>query len=630
MNFRHLTQNEKNILQKQRNQVQSWDDVRITDTTDCSLISECSFIGKIDIGPLSSGLIQKHGRDYRVGIRNSVLCDCIIGEGCVIENVGYGFRLYIEDRVILSRVDEIFFEKGFSPSQPAIRNENGGRAIPLHRNMTGVEAFLFSEYKDNSRWVESTLKIASEKRVKPDYCLIESGSSIQNCRRLVDIRLEQNSCCRGLLSGKNIYLSRNSFVDNVCALENGIAGVSAKVSDGVIARNFFLGEGVIVEGGAFICDSFIDANSHIAGGEIVSTLTGPFHVQHHKSSFLIASMINGESNLAAGAIVGSNHNSRHAEGELMAGRGFWPGLSVSLKHNSQFASFNLIEKGLYKNELNNPFPFALITRDEKEDCTVILPAYYLLYNLYALERGKKKFKERDKRAHSVFPVEFDYLSVDTIDEILSALPLLEGREDSFFLDGIEKGAQVKIIKSADSLRIYKEALLKYSVEILADNNQKILELGSAHSFSVSSLAVSSLCDSSLFNSSDFKGEWINICGVNFLKCDLDQLIKDESLLQNNDFFSFRTKLLYLLDGYDQQRRAYACKVLKIGLGISQWGDKFCSEILKAYVKLNEEWSDQIVKTRRKDFDNPFVRSCFRSEEEMYAVLDPESEYSGIN
>jgi len=83
----------------------------------------------------------------------------------------------------------------------------------------------------------------------------------------------------------------------------------------------------------------------------------PAHEQHHNNSFLCAAMIQGQSNMAAGATLGSNHNSRGADGELQAGRGFWPGLSVALKHNSKFAAFNLISKGNYPAEIHNPIPF---------------------------------------------------------------------------------------------------------------------------------------------------------------------------------------------------------------------------------------------------------------------------------
>ncbi|WP_457832412.1 hypothetical protein, partial [Staphylococcus aureus] len=78
----------------------------------------------------------------------------------------------------------------------------------------------------------------------------------------------------------------------------------------------------------------------------------PAHEQHHNNSFLCAALVMGQSNIAAGATIGSNHNSRSADGEIIMGRGFWPGLCVSLKHNSRFPSFTMINKGDYPAELD--------------------------------------------------------------------------------------------------------------------------------------------------------------------------------------------------------------------------------------------------------------------------------------
>jgi hypothetical protein len=42
--------------------------------------------------------------------------------------------------------------------------------------------------------------------------------------------------------------------------------------------------------------------------------------------FYALRLVMGQSNIAAGATIGSNHNSRGADGEIIMGRGFWPGL----------------------------------------------------------------------------------------------------------------------------------------------------------------------------------------------------------------------------------------------------------------------------------------------------------------
>ncbi|WP_204272955.1 hypothetical protein, partial [Enterobacter hormaechei] len=81
------------------------------------------------------------------------------------------------------------------------------------------------------------------------------------------------------------------------------------------------------------------------------------------------------------ATIGSNHNSRSADGEIIMGRGFWPGLCVSLKHNSRFPSFTMINKGDYPAELDVQIPFSLISNDVHKNQLTIMPAYWFMYNM---------------------------------------------------------------------------------------------------------------------------------------------------------------------------------------------------------------------------------------------------------
>src|SRR5690348_13262288 len=133
----------------------------------------------------------------------------------------------------------------------------------------------------------------------------------------------------------------------------------------------------------------------------------------------------GQSNMAAGATIGSNHNSRGADGELIAGRGFWPGLCVSLKHNSRFASFTIIAKGDFPAELNIPVPFSLVSNDESKDRLVVMPGYWFMYNMYALARNSWKYTDRDKRIEKKQLIEHDFLAPDTINEIIQSLELFK-------------------------------------------------------------------------------------------------------------------------------------------------------------------------------------------------------------
>jgi hypothetical protein len=180
---------------------------------------------------------------------------------------------------------------------------------------------------------------------------------------------------------------------------------------------------------------------------------------------------NGQSNIAAGATIGSNHNSRSADGEIVAGRGFWPGLCVSLKHNSSFASFTIIAKGDYPAELKIPIPFCLVSNDVTNNKLVVMPGYWFLYNMYALERNAWKYRDRDKRTQKIQLIEYDYLAPDTINELFDALIFLEklqpNKEGFSTITGWENtDRETEIIKVSLAIKIFKELIQYYCVSQL--------------------------------------------------------------------------------------------------------------------------------------------------------------------
>jgi len=209
---------------------------------------------------------------------------------------------------------------------------------------------------------------------------------------------------------------------------------------------------------------------------MLNNLIFPAHEQHHNNSFLIASLVQGQSNIAAGATIGSNHNSRANDGEIRAGRGFWPGLSVTLKHPSRFASYVLIAKGDYPYELDIPFPFALVNHDVARDRLEIMPAYFWMYNMYALERNAWKAASRDKRVVKIQRIETDYLAPDTVEEILHAMELLElwtgraalfaeGENPEAFTDSALRNLGRTLLSAAENrmggLEVYAEGLERH-------------------------------------------------------------------------------------------------------------------------------------------------------------------------
>src|SRR4029078_9347178 len=79
----------------------------------------------------------------------------------------------------------------------------------------------------------------------------------------------------------------------------------------------------------------------------------------------------------------------------------------------------------YSYELNIPLPFSLVSNDVSNNQLSIMPAYWFMYNLYALARNAGKYVERDKRINKIQYIEYDFLAPDSINEIFTALNLLK-------------------------------------------------------------------------------------------------------------------------------------------------------------------------------------------------------------
>ena len=134
----------------------------------------------------------------------------------------------------------------------------------------------------------------------------------------------------------------------------------------------------------------------------------------------------GQSNIAAGATIGSNHNSRANDGEIQAGRGFWPGLCTTLKHSCRFASFALLAKGDYPAELDIPLPFCLVSDDRRQrpaagHAGLLVAVQHVRPGPQHLEVPDPRQAQDARRQH----IEFDSLAPDTAEEMFAALRLLE-------------------------------------------------------------------------------------------------------------------------------------------------------------------------------------------------------------
>ena len=365
--YRQLTAWEIEVLVRNRNASDDWNKILVSDAFNPELVKNCKFFGLVRIGKLEAYYLEYHNLRMPVGLYNSTIISCDFGDNVVVDNVNYLSHYIVGSEVILVNIHELATTSAAKFGNGIIKegeheniriwleicNENGGRkVIPFTRMLPG-DAWLWSKYRDDEVMLEK-FKLFTQKEYDVQrgyYGKIGDRTIIKNTSIIKDVWIGSDAYIKGANKLKNLTVNSSSEapsqIGEGCEMVNGIIGLGCKAFYGVKAIRFIMASHSQLKYGARLLNSYLGNNSTISCCEVLNSLIFPSHEQHHNNSFLCAATVMGQSNMAAGATIGSNHNSRSPDGEIIAGRGFWPGLCVSLKHNSKFASFNLLAKRDY-------------------------------------------------------------------------------------------------------------------------------------------------------------------------------------------------------------------------------------------------------------------------------------------
>lgn len=479
---RKLTAYEIEVLVRNRNTSDDWNQILVSDAFNPELVKNCKFYGLVRIGKLEPYYLEFSDLKVPVGLYNSTIISSDFGDNVCIDNVNYLSHYILGDEVIIVNVNELAttnhakFGNGIlkEGEEEAIRiwlevcNENGGRSILPFNGMLPGDAFLWSKYRDDVQLMQKFKDFteALYNRKRGYYGKVGDRTVIKNTAIVKDVWIGSDAYIKGANKLKNLTINSGkegkTQIGEGCELVNGIMNDGCRAFYGVKAVRFIMASHSQLKYGARLINSYLGNNSTISCCEVLNSLIFPAHEQHHNNSFLCAAVVMGQSNIAAGATIGSNHNSRSPDGELVAGRGFWPGLCVSLKHNSRFASFTILAKGDYPAELDIPIPFSLVSNDVTNDQLVIMPGYWFMYNMYALARNSWKYTDRDKREERLQHIEYDYLAPDTVNEMFDSLRLFEQRAGKAYATKTEAGKEY----NDEELRQLGHRLLNQQPELL--------------------------------------------------------------------------------------------------------------------------------------------------------------------
>ena len=634
LHYKPLTTTQIETLVLNRNTSDNWNNILVTDHFDAKLIKNCKFYGLIRIGNLQPFYREFHNLRLAVGLYNSTIISCDLGNNICIDNVNYLSHFIIEDDVMIANVNELAttdhskFGNGIVKEGESERvrtwvevcNENGGRSILPFDGMLSGDAFLWSKFRSDDLLLEK-FKTFTEQKIdnkRGYYGKIGKRTVIKNCGIIKDVTIGSDAYLKGANKIKNVTLNsdadRKSQIGEGCELVNGIIGFGCRIFYGSKAVRFVMASHSQLKYGARLINSYLGNNSTISCCEVLNTLIFPSHEQHHNNSFLCAALVMGQSNIAAGATIGSNHNSRSADGEIIAGRGFWPGLCVSLKHNSVFASFTIIAKGDYNNELNIPIPFSLVSNDESNNKLVVMPAYWFMYNMYAMERNAWKYKDRDKRTEKIQLIEYDYLAPDTINELFDAITLLENlsinEDGSANIKGWENSNRpTQIIKVKEGISIYRELIQYYAMMQLLE----LIKTKKIGSFEELKKTLSAKLS---------REQWMNIGSQLIRKSAIDQFkvnVKKGVIKSWDDVHAF-----YISEGnryaQDKLQHAYNSLLEILQITSRQFTATLFTKLLNETFKTKEWLCKGIYQSRAKDYSNPFRKMVYESVEEMNKVI----------
>ena len=661
--WRHLHSSEVEQLVMNDNSATNWDDIWVTDEFDTNMVRNNRFFGKVRIGKISRRVLQYHDLRVPIGITDSSIVSCDIGDNVAIHDVHYMANYIIGDQCILFNIQEMAttdhskFGNGIiKEGEPEdvrvwleLMNEAGGRKVLPFDGMITADAYLWAKYTDNrklqDRLFEITNKAHDQRRGY--YGTIGNGCVIKNSWIIKDVKI--GPCCyiKGASKLKNITINSSeeepSQIGEGVILVNGIVGYGCRIFYSVVATRFVIGDNCNLKYGARVIYSVLGDNSTISCCEVLNNLIFPAHEQHHNNSFLIAACVMGQSNMAAGATLGSNHNSRATDGEIVAKRGFWPGLCSSVKHSSKFASFTLLSKADYPNEMNIRLPFALVNNNVSKDQLEVMPAYWWMYNMYAIARNTSKYQKRDKRKRRIQNIEFETFAPDTMEEVIAGRKLLEVWTAKAYLrskgestdreyydlrdlghkllngdkavvkdlevlgEEMEKShRKVVILKPYEAYHAYEDMIIYYAtrnlVLYLKNHPEETFEQMCRHLTNVR------------------QREWINLGGQLVTEDDLEKLIDDicNGTLDSWDDIHKRYNELWNKYPTDKLLHCYQALRFIYDKCPSLTKEIFADALTKGE-KVLHFVCDQVYESRKKDYENTVRNATFRNLEERDAV-----------
>ena len=217
--WRKLSRRERRILIRNGNLADDWSNLCVTDGFSPHSVRNSLFYGVNRLGGQSKDYLEYHDLRLPVGISNSTIISCEIGNDTAIHNVSHLSRYIIGSEVMLFNIDEmistphaVFGNGNKTGGWIAIANENGGRRILPFAGINIADAYLWSRNRDHPVLQENLRKMTERiAAAREGRCgTIGNSTVIKSCRMIKDIDVGENAYVKGANKLKNLTIQSSA------------------------------------------------------------------------------------------------------------------------------------------------------------------------------------------------------------------------------------------------------------------------------------------------------------------------------------------------------------------------------------------------------------------------------------
>ena len=613
--YRPLTTEEIEQLQQNGCWAEDWTSVNVAEDFNPEHMRQVMLYGEVCIGSFDKSIEVSPGFHKHSGIRNATLHNVIIGDDCLIENIGGFINNYtIGDECYLSNVSTIETTEGATYGEAnviSVLNEAGDGNIISFSELSSQLAALMLKHSHNKEFRETLFQLVREyvSSRLPERGLIGNNVKIANTKEIINCIINDYCEVNGAerLSDCTLLGDATSsvYIGTGVIAENTIIDHGASITNGANLQDCFVGEACQINNSFTASASVFFANSVMSNGEACAAFCGPFSASHHKSSLIIGSQVSFYN--AGSATNFSNH--AYKMGPMHWGileRGSKTASGAYLLMPATLGSFSVCFGKLMHHPNTRNLPFAYLIADG--DKMFLIPGRNI--TTVGLYRDIKKWPKRDLRAmeNRKSIVNFDWLSPYSVGEILKGKKILENLREVTG-DNVSQYLYHEYIIPASSLhkgiKYYDIALRIYMGAVL----KRVLKRDPAITPPATHVGV---------------GDWDDLSGLLLPVSEEEGIVRDvkEGTIENIEQLLDRFEEINA--NYRDYQWAWTYQMICDYYGISDITLEDANRIHEDYIKARRSWIAEIRKDAEKEFAMGDV------EEEVFRnfvdSLDQEIEY----